>query len=71
MNLIDFGASHHYADAFIDNYIEVVKAAALMDKPKIIDYSIKLGFLTGKENEVMLEAHAGSVITVAEPFMKN
>ena len=71
LNLIDFGATHSYDAKFIDNYIEVVQAGANRDQQKIIDYSVKLGFLTGQENQIMLDTHAESVMTVAEPFRED
>lgn len=41
----------------MDDYIEVVYASTVDDKQTIIDKSISLGFLSGKENEIMKDAH--------------
>ncbi|CAI2362479.1 unnamed protein product [Moneuplotes crassus] len=67
-NLIDLGAAHHYKESFVHDYFQVVEGAALEDKDKIIDYSTKLGFLTGDENRVMLESHSKSAMFIGEPF---
>ena len=34
----------------------------------IMDQSHKMGFLTGDENEIMMEAHKASGFTIGEPF---
>ena len=50
--LLDFGASREYSKKFVDNYMKVIKAAADKDKQAVLDYSVKLGFLTGYETKV-------------------
>ncbi|CAI2362267.1 unnamed protein product [Moneuplotes crassus] len=67
-NLIDLGAAHHYKESFVHDYFQIVEGAVLGDKDKIIDYSKKLGFLTGEENRVMLESHSNSAMFIGEPF---
>lgn len=68
VHLLDFGASREYDPEFVDDYIEVVAAAAREDKETVIRISQKLGFLTGHEMPAMLEAHAQSVIILGKPF---
>ena len=48
LHCIDFGAARVYSDEFINDYIELVWAAANNDSDKIIDISKKMGFLSGR-----------------------
>lgn len=50
------------------DYTEVVYAAIVKNKQEIINKSISLGFLNGKESDLMLNAHCQTIETVAEPF---
>ncbi|KAL0486983.1 AarF domain-containing protein kinase [Acrasis kona] len=68
LQLIDFGACMEFPKTFVDQYIRVVNAAATNDIDTIIDASIKMGFLTGEEPSVMMEAHAQAVTLLGEPF---
>ena len=66
--IIDFGAARSYNKEFCKNYEEVIKAGAYKNKKKMKDYSIKLGFLTGEESSIALNAHCDALIAVADPF---
>lgn len=66
--LLDFGATRTYSKEFVDSYIEVVKSAAMEDREKIISLSEKLGFLTGLEPKVMVDAHVNAILILGEPF---
>jgi aarF domain-containing kinase len=68
LELLDFGASREYPAEFIEPYIEVLRAAARGDRAAVRDLSVRLGYLTGDESAAMVEAHVGSVMTLAEPF---
>lgn len=68
VNLLDFGAARDYEPAFVRDYLEVVAAAACGDRETIIERSISLGFLTGREVKEMLDAHVNSVLVLGEPF---
>ena len=46
----------------------MIHGAYTSDKEKIIDNSLKLGFLTGEENKEMINAHYTGVMIVGEPF---
>jgi aarF domain-containing kinase len=46
----------------------MVKACANKDRNQVIDSSLKLGLLSGKESELMLETHIKSAYIVGEPF---
>lgn len=70
IGLIDFGAARDYNKEFVLNYLKIVYYATVVDKEKVIDFSKDLGFLTGFESEIMLNAHANSVFAIAEPFSK-
>lgn len=66
--LIDFGAAREFSKSFVDGYLRIVCANANRDEETLMAQSHKLKFLTGEENEVMLEAHKMSGFTVGEPF---
>ncbi|KAF3181817.1 hypothetical protein EYR41_007556 [Orbilia oligospora] len=68
VSLLDFGASREFPKEFIEDYVNVLKAARKKDTPTIRELSIKLGYLNGLESQSMLEAHIGSILTLAEPF---
>lgn len=55
--LLDFGATRAFPDEFLDNYIEIIKAATEKKTDRITDLSKVIGFLTGEENRTMLNAH--------------
>jgi len=71
IGLIDFGANRFFATEFVDNYIHIINSAAIGDKQGIIDWSQKVGFLTGFESKKMMEAHADSVMILGEGFQKD
>mmetsp|Transcript_6805 Transcript_6805/g.14675 ORF Transcript_6805/g.14675 Transcript_6805/m.14675 type:complete len:179 (-) Transcript_6805:367-903(-) len=70
LTLIDFGACREYGRGFVDGYLRLVRAAADEDAPELLRRSEEMGFLTGEEGEIMLEAHERSGMTVGEPFRK-
>ena len=66
--LIDFGAARDYDENFVRGYLNIVKANADRDEKLLMDESIRMGFLTGDENDMMLEAHKMSGFCLGEPF---
>jgi aarF domain-containing kinase len=52
IELIDFGATREYGKPFMDDWYRLLKAAISDDKEAMELYSLKLGYLTGKENPV-------------------
>ena len=66
--LIDFGASRTFDLEWVRNYIEVIKCAIDNDKQGIIDYSNKLGFLSGYETPEFADAHCEAVLVLGEAF---
>jgi aarF domain-containing kinase len=66
--LIDFGASREYSKDFVDGYLRIVWASANRDEKTLMEQSHRMNFLTGHENEQMLQAHKLSGFTVGEPF---
>ncbi|KAG9111453.1 hypothetical protein FRC07_008047 [Ceratobasidium sp. 392] len=52
LELIDFGASREYTKEFMDNWYMLLSAAVREDREACVEYSLKLGYLTGQENEV-------------------
>lgn len=70
INLIDFGAARDYPKSFVDDYLRMVMACANGDRDAVIEMSIRLGFLTGMESEVMLDAHVQAGFLVGLPFSR-
>ena len=66
--LIDFGATREYPKPFVDGYLRIVWANANRDEKTLMEQSRKMGFLTGDENDLMLNAHKLSGFTLGEPF---
>ena len=66
--LIDFGAAREYDEDFVRGYLNIVVANANRDEKALIDESIRMGFLTGDESNVMMEAHKMSGFCLGEPF---
>jgi aarF domain-containing kinase len=52
--LVDFGATRSYSHTFMDNWLRLLLAAAGQDREGCLRWSLKLGYLTGEENEVRL-----------------
>ena len=69
--LIDFGATREFPKSFVDGYLRIVWASANQDEETLMVQSRKMGFLTGEENDLMLNAHKLSGFTVGEPFWKD
>ncbi|KAG6887225.1 hypothetical protein C0995_000302 [Termitomyces sp. Mi166 len=53
---------------FMDSWLRLLQAAVSKDRYSCIEWSLKLGYLTGKENQVMLDAHVNSMMLLATPF---
>lgn len=68
VHLLDFGAAREYPDSFVSDYLEVVAASAREDRETVIEKSIALGFLCGREQKEMLDAHVQSVFLLGLPF---
>ncbi|GMF13159.1 unnamed protein product [Phytophthora lilii] len=68
IGLVDFGAAREYPKAFVDDYFNIVWAAANEDEKTLVDYSIKMHFLTGDESPAMMRAHIAAGMVVGEPF---
>lgn len=71
LELLDFGASRDFPVTFISQYVALLAAAARRDRESIIDFSKRLGYLTGHESRAMLDAHIASILTLAEPFLQS
>ncbi|KAI0702671.1 ABC1 family-domain-containing protein [Earliella scabrosa] len=68
VELVDFGATREYTKEFIDNWLHLLSAAVSEDREACIEWSLKLGYLTGEENEIMLDAHVKSMVLLGTPF---
>ncbi|KAG6828186.1 hypothetical protein H0H92_008845 [Tricholoma furcatifolium] len=68
IELVDFGATREYSKEFMDKWLHLLQAAAAEDRDACIEWSLKLGYLTGEENQIMLDAHVNSMIGLATPF---
>lgn len=69
--LLDFGACRSYDKAFMDKYIEVIHAASLGNREKVLNLSREMGFLTGYETKVMETAHVDTVMILGQIFSTN
>ncbi|KAJ7254151.1 hypothetical protein C8J57DRAFT_1658250 [Mycena rebaudengoi] len=67
VELIDFGATRAHSKEFIDRWLHLLQAAAQEDREACVTWSLKLGYLTGEEDQVMLNAHVNSMV-LATPF---
>ncbi|KAF5197867.1 Atypical kinase coq8b protein [Thalictrum thalictroides] len=70
INLIDFGAAREYPKSFVDDYLRMVLACANCDGERVVEMSRRLGFLTGMESDVMLDAHVQAGFLAGLPFSK-
>ncbi|KAJ8587664.1 ABC1-domain-containing protein [Rhizopogon salebrosus TDB-379] len=68
LSLMDFGATREYNKEFMDNWLRFLQAAASEDRIACAELSRGLWYLTGEENEIMLDAHIDSMIILATPF---
>ncbi|DAZ98020.1 TPA: hypothetical protein N0F65_004510 [Lagenidium giganteum] len=68
IGLIDFGAAREYNEDFVNEYFKIVWAAANEDEQTMMDYSLKMKFLTGDESQAMKRAHIAAGMVVGEPF---
>ncbi|KAI0157625.1 ABC1-domain-containing protein [Xylariaceae sp. FL1272] len=71
LELLDFGASREFPEEFVAQYLSLLAAAARRDREAVIDFSQRLGYLTGHESRTMLDAHVASILTLAEPFLQS
>ncbi|UOH82312.1 hypothetical protein LQV05_005009 [Cryptococcus neoformans] len=68
IQLIDFGASREYTKEFMDGWYRLLKSALEGDRERMHVESLNLGYLTGEENDEMVQAHLDSMALVASPF---
>jgi aarF domain-containing kinase len=52
IELVDFGATRTYSKEFMDMWLSLLRSAAAGDREACIEWSLKLGYLTGGENQV-------------------
>jgi aarF domain-containing kinase len=69
LELLDFGASREFPVLFVTQYIQLLAAASRADREAVCELSRSLGYLTGHESKIMLDAHVNSILTLAEPFL--
>ncbi|CAN3376022.1 hypothetical protein DIURU_003203 [Diutina rugosa] len=68
IELLDFGAARDFGDEFVNDYVQVLRAAVNKDRDEVERLSVKLGFLTGLESKEMTECHVDSVMVLGEAF---
>ena len=71
LGLLDFGATREWNQSFVDTYFKIIQGGANGDRNQVLENSVKVGFLTGYENNEMNEAHVNSVMILSEPFREN
>ena len=52
IELVDFGATRTFSKEFMDKWLSLLQSAASGDREACIEWSLKLGYLTGEENQV-------------------
>jgi aarF domain-containing kinase len=68
IQLIDFGASRAYTKEFMDGWYRLLTAALRHDRAAMKAESEALGYLTGEEEEVMVDAHIASMAALASEY---
>ncbi|KAL1739828.1 ABC1 family-domain-containing protein [Schizophyllum fasciatum] len=68
IQLVDFGATREYSKEFMDSWLRLLQAAASGDREACVRWSTQVGYLTGAEEEVMVDAHVRSMTLLATPF---
>ncbi|KAF9028906.1 ABC1-domain-containing protein [Hymenopellis radicata] len=70
IGLVDFGATREYSKEFMDGWLNLLKAAASDNWQACVDWSLKVGYLTGMRTrlQLMLDAHVKSMTLLATPF---
>tara|TARA_B100000513_G_scaffold195516_1_gene126375 strand:- start:6084 stop:6920 length:837 start_codon:yes stop_codon:yes gene_type:complete len=73
LSLIDFGACRQYDESFSESYLHLMLACAggHAQREQILHYSRELEFLTGEENDTMLDAHVRAAVLVGTPFSED
>eukprot|EP00891_Asterochloris_glomerata_P001525 jgi/Astpho2/1525/e_gw1.00026.28.1_t len=71
LSLIDFGAAKEYPKRFVDDYLRMVRACADRNRDEVILRSTRMGFLTGDESKIMMDAHTEAGFMVGQPFAHN
>uniref|UniRef100_A0A915Q312 ABC1 atypical kinase-like domain-containing protein n=1 Tax=Setaria digitata TaxID=48799 RepID=A0A915Q312_9BILA len=64
--LLDFGASRSYPKKFVDQYMNIIRAAYENNRDKMLEYSREIGFLSGYESKIMEDAHCESITILGE-----
>ncbi|UZJ54213.1 hypothetical protein CBS101457_003533 [Exobasidium rhododendri] len=68
IELIDFGATREYSKQFMDDWLCMLQAAIGGKRQECVEWSEKVGYLTGEESAEMQNAHVDSMIALGEPF---
>lgn len=68
IELLDFGAARDFGDEFVEDYINILRAAVKKDRGLVEHFSQKLGYLTGLETQQMKDAHIDSIMVLGEAF---
>ncbi|GAA6044282.1 hypothetical protein JCM8097_002111 [Rhodosporidiobolus ruineniae] len=68
LELIDFGATREYTEDFVKMYRQLLQAAIEEDSEVAQRLSREIGYLTGEESQVMVDAHLASLFALATPF---
>ncbi|KAJ7648162.1 hypothetical protein B0H17DRAFT_1215705 [Mycena rosella] len=60
----------HVLEGVHRQWLRLLRAAACDDRAACVEWSLTLGYLTGVENQVMLDAHVDSLTLLATPFKR-
>ena len=68
LNLIDFGSGRDFDKRFIDGYMQMVWGAFNEDREQTMHHSKQIGYITGEENRILLNAHYETTLSVTKPY---
>lgn len=71
LQLIDFGATRYYDNAFTSTFFNLLEAGVNQDRHAASTLSRQIGYFTGEESAVMIEAHIDSIFALASPFSRD
>ncbi|KAI8867700.1 ABC1-domain-containing protein [Ramicandelaber brevisporus] len=66
--LLDFGSARDFSDDFVLKYRRLLEAAVANNREMCEQYSLDIGYLTGYESKMMVDAHVNSMLVLAQPF---
>jgi aarF domain-containing kinase len=67
--LLDFGATREYSEAFVQEYVELLRAVAAHDPQLVLERAIGFGLMDARESEESRKLFLELMQVAAEPFL--